>query len=78
MIELPIPVAFTLYLLFCLAAVFAIWGIGHFQKRKKNKTYLKDELIVCEFCAHPYLVKVGRQVSSCPECTLFNKKNPPS
>lgn len=75
MIELTLTTALTLYLLFSIGSVLAIWAYAHYKKGKRKLISLPKKLLVCEFCHTPFLEGVDKKVSPCPECGLWNNTN---
>ncbi|ADI37573.1 putative uncharacterized protein [Waddlia chondrophila 2032/99] len=75
MIELTPITALMLYLCITLATLLGIWARYHLKSRKQKVIIVEQELLVCEYCHFAYLDQIGKEVTSCPQCGSYNKKN---
>lgn len=75
MIELTATTAIMLYLCLTLMALFGIWGWHHLQSRKRKVILVEKVLNTCEYCHFAYLDEIAKEVSQCPQCHSFNKRD---
>ncbi|MCK4463783.1 MAG: hypothetical protein KAU58_05675 [Candidatus Omnitrophica bacterium] len=74
MIKLDISTALFLYLLFNVIGVLLLWVF--FGLRTKRSSFKKDEDYVwrCSICANLYIDSKNQDLSRCPQCGSYNKK----
>ncbi|MDR3624081.1 MAG: hypothetical protein P4L16_02950 [Chlamydiales bacterium] len=68
-------ISFTLYLGIFLLLLLALWLIDNKRHSKKTKLPPLSELFICEYCHFPYLDRIDKDVTMCPQCKSFNKNN---
>ena len=75
MISVDISTAVFLYLIFSLFAIFLLWVRfekgGVFQKYSIHH----QEVWLCEICAYTYVDSRNEDLSRCPQCQSWNKKD---
>ena len=74
MIELSLASAFMLYLFLFLSVLFGLWLSEMLMSRKPPSKALKKVLITCEYCHFLYLEREEANVSKCPQCASFNRR----
>lgn len=74
MIEVDIPLAFTLYLLLILTVFFLLWIRQEGKKKFKSLDKEEGYLWQCSICAFIYLDPAEERLSCCPRCRSFNKR----
>lgn len=75
MIELSTNTAVMLYLCLTLSILLGLWLYHHYQSKRKKIVTSEKELRVCEYCHFVYLDVDFKEVTQCPQCKLFNKRN---
>lgn len=75
MISVDITTALLLYLGCFLCLYLGTWIVSHFKQRRKKALPSQHALAICEYCTFAYLAIADKEVSQCPQCHSFNKKN---
>lgn len=76
MIRVDVSTAVFLYVMSALAAVFFLWIF--FERRTVLPRFVREEADVweCSICAHTYVDSTHHEISQCPRCKSYNKKEP--
>jgi ribosomal protein L37AE/L43A len=75
MIELTTPTAIMIYLCLTLGILLGLWGYHHYKSRYRKILSTEQELFVCEYCHFVYLDDIVKEITKCPQCQSFNKRN---
>lgn len=73
---MDISTAVFLYVMGSLAVTFLFWIA--FEKRAALPKYVREEANVweCRICAYTYVDSQHHEISQCPQCKSWNKKDP--
>jgi len=73
MIKIDKATALMLYLCFFLFLCLGAWFFSHLKARNKKRLPPIYQLNQCEYCAYCYLAETGKLITTCPQCSSFNK-----
>ena len=73
MIKIDLALAIALYIIVFAVGVLFIWV---YFDRNKFKRYTSDEVYLwqCSICMHAYINSVHKEMSVCPMCGSYNKR----
>lgn len=76
MIRVDVSTAIFLYTMSTLLAIFVLWIF--FEKKAVLPKFLREEADVweCSICAYTYVDSTHHEISQCPQCKSYNKKEP--
>ena len=76
MIRIDIATAVFLYVTSSLMVVFFMWIF--FEKKVVLPKFVREEADVweCVICAYTYVDSQHQEISQCPQCKSYNKKDP--
>lgn len=74
--RLDVSTAAFLYVMSSLLVIFALWVLT--EKRTTLPKFVREEADVweCQICAYTYVDSLHREISQCPQCKSYNKKDP--
>ena len=74
MIRVDVSTAVFLYVMFSLLAIFFFWIV--FEKKAILPKFVREEADVweCAICAYTYVDSQHQEISQCPQCKSYNKK----
>lgn len=76
MIKLDISTALFFYLLFNVVGILVLW-VFFDLRTSKERVFKRDEEYFwqCSICANIYIDSVSEEISKCPQCGSYNKKD---
>ncbi len=76
MIRLDISTAVFFYIMSALLVVFFLWIF--FEKKASFPKFVREKADVweCSICAYTYVDSTHHEISQCPQCKSYNKKEP--
>ncbi len=74
MIRIDVSTAVFLYVMTSLVAIFFMWIF--FEKKAVLPKFVREEADVweCSICAYIYVDSQHQEISQCPQCKSYNKK----
>lgn len=73
MIRVELPVLVFIYLFVCLAAVFSLWIVYEWRRRRDEKEVLRYR-VQCTICASIFEDKTDTLLPRCPRCGSLNER----
>ena len=76
MLKLDISSAVFLYTMASLLAIFVLWIF--FERSASLPKFVREEADVweCTICNYTYVDSTHHEISQCPQCKSYNKKDP--
>ena len=76
MIEVSFSLFYAIYVVFLSGAVFLMWFLNE-SKNKSDSFEIESENVFwqCQICAYTYVDSHSKDISICPRCGSYNKKN---
>ena len=76
MFKIDVSTAVFLYVMSSLVVMFLLWIA--FEKRAALPKYVREEANVweCRICTYTYVDSQHHEISQCPQCKSWNKKDP--
>lgn len=74
MIRLDITYLIFYYILFSAAVVLIIWFVSGYRRRKYFARRDVDYIWKCAVCAHIYVSSYFEDITACPVCGSYNKR----
>ena len=74
MIRLDISSLIFFYTLFSAIVILVVWIIGSYGRRNKIFSRDVDYIWKCQVCANIYVDSTYEDLSKCPLCGSFNKR----
>ena len=76
MFSVSVSMAIFLYVMSALAIIFVLWI--SLEKKTTLPKYVREEADVweCSICAYTYVDSTHQEISQCPQCKSYNKKEP--
>lgn len=74
MIKLELNTLIFIYILFCVIGVFIIWAIFGYKGIKRPAAGEMDYIWKCSVCLNDYIDSKHDDISICPVCSSYNKK----
>lgn len=76
MIRISVTMAIFCYVTFALAAIFVLWVFSERKAALPKFVREKADVWECSICAYTYVDSTHQEISQCPQCKSFNKKDP--
>ena len=73
MIRVELPVLVFVYLFVCLAAIFSLWIVCEWRRRREEKEALRYR-VQCTICASIFEDKTDTLLPRCPRCGSLNER----
>ncbi len=73
MIRVSLAALVTIYLLLFLAAVFLLWIVGEWNRRRREQRALRHRLR-CVICAFEFEDRTAMLLPRCPRCGSLNER----
>lgn len=75
MIRLEIGTLIFFYILFSVIIILVIWLVSGYNRMKKaSRKSLVDYICKCLVCMHTYVDSKNEELSVCPLCGSYNKR----
>jgi len=74
MIRLDISTIIFLYILISAIIILVIWWLFGYKGMKRNPQRDTDYIWICSVCLHNYIDSKLKDISICPVCGSYNKK----
>ncbi len=76
MFSVDISTAIFFYVMSSLSAIFIFWVF--FEKKSALPKFVREEADVweCKICTYTYVDSTHQEISQCPQCKSYNKKDP--
>ncbi|RLB76781.1 MAG: hypothetical protein DRH15_12150 [Deltaproteobacteria bacterium] len=75
MIKVDISVVLTFYLAFTLISILFLWLNTEYVNKGKSKRIETERYFwVCSICTYTYVDSKHKDISICPRCGSYNKK----
>ena len=76
MIRISLSTLLAIYLLVFLAAVFLLWIVGEWNRRRRERRMLRHRLR-CVICALEFEDRTAELLPRCPHCGSLNERIKP-
>ena len=73
MIQVSLGALVTIYLLLFLAAVFLLWIVGEWNRRRRERRALEFR-VRCVICAFEFEDRTAALLPRCPRCGSLNER----
>ena len=73
MIRVPLTTLITIYVLLFLAAVFLLWIVGEWNRRRRERRALRYR-VRCVICAFEFDDRTDALLPQCPRCGSLNER----
>lgn len=74
MIKLTISTLVFFYILFSVVGILIIWAIFGYKRKERSEARDAHYIWKCSVCLHDYIDSVHEDISVCPTCGSYNKK----
>lgn len=74
MIKLDISLLIFFYTLFSAVIILIMWVAAGYRDRRKIAPKYTEHVWRCSVCTHTYIDSKHIEISSCPLCGSFNKR----
>jgi len=74
MIRIDLTTALAIYLFILVIGFLIIWLISNYTRKDKTTATKENSIWQCAVCTHIYVLDEGQDISRCPNCKSYNKR----
>ena len=74
MIKVDLTATLAIYLFILVVGFLIVWLISDYSRKDKTTATKKNSIWQCGVCTHIYLLDEDQNISRCPNCKSYNKR----